>query len=292
MIIRQALILADKKLTKAKIASAALDAEVLLSYVTNRPKEFLYAHNEKALTTAQSKKFFTLIKRRSKSEPVAYLTHNKEFYGLNFYVDKNVLTPHPETELLVEEVLSFCARNLSSIKKIRLIDVATGSGCIAIALKKNLGRRLEVIASDISPQALQVAKENARLNRVSINFVASDLLSKLISGKKMPVFDIIVANLPYVDKKEIHSLPLASRKTIAFEPPVALYGGWHGLKLYHKLFQQINRLTPLPRLLACEISDKHPKEIKKIAQNYFPRASINIKKDLGGLPRIIIIENK
>src|SRR3989344_5687482 len=184
------------KLKKVDATSAILEAEVLLSAVLNQSKEFILTNPQLKITKAQEKKYKSLIKRREKFEPVAYLTREKEFYGLNFQVNKNVLIPRPETELLVEEIINEIKKseiwNLKSLPvqtgKIVIVDVGTGSGAIAIALKKHLPPT-KIIATDNSLAALKVARNNAKLNKVKIQFIYSDLISK-VKDK----IDIIAAN--------------------------------------------------------------------------------------------------
>ncbi|MFA5029464.1 MAG: peptide chain release factor N(5)-glutamine methyltransferase [Patescibacteria group bacterium] len=287
MTAKQALAAASKKLQNSGITSAGLDAEVILSFVLKKPREFLYAHGEKKLTDKQRQAFSKLISRRTRHEPVAYLTGNKEFFGLRFKVNKNVLIPRPETELLVEEAIAYCQKPPRSQKPI-LVDVGTGSGCIAVALKKSLPQA-QILALDISSKALKIASLNAEINKVKIEFFKSDLL-KNVGNKKI---DVIVANLPYLDDKEknlrLEKNQQAHRHSLDFEPKLALAGGKFGLELSDKLFQQIKKMAHQPRAIFCEIGHAYPQETKKLAQKYFPDSKIEIKKDLAGLNRILEI---
>ncbi|MFA5047608.1 MAG: peptide chain release factor N(5)-glutamine methyltransferase [Patescibacteria group bacterium] len=279
MTIRTSLILATQKLTAKKIPSASLDAELLLSHILQRPKIFLYAHNEYKLSQKQENDFKKSLARRLKHEPVAYITGRKEFFGLTFVVNKKVLIPRPETELLIEEAINYFECNNSS-KKV-LADIGTGSGCIAITLKKYLPR-LEVIATEKSSGAISVARENIKKNKVKIKVIQSDLLQK-IPHKKI---DIITANLPY--------LP-ANRKTLkdlSYEPKMALLAGRDGLDVYEKLFKQISALKTRPQLVLCEIDPSQNLKIKKLANTLLPEYSAETKKDLAGKYRLLKLAEK
>ena len=192
MNIKQALVFGAEKLKKIKINSAVLDAEILLSWILKKPKEFIYAHPEKIINSQQLTKFRKLINQCAKGMPIAYLTGHKEFYGLNFLVNKDTLIPRPETELMVEEVLKQIKND--KIKNFTLIDVGTGSGCIPICLVKifysvipaqaGIQEDLRIIGLDISKKVLLIACRNAKLHKVNnkIKFIKSDLLSSLMSN--------------------------------------------------------------------------------------------------------------
>ncbi len=265
-----------------------LGAEVLLSFVLGKNRDYLVTHPEAILTSEQESVLRELFVRFLKGEPVAYLTGEKEFYGLNFYVDKRVLIPRPETEMLVEEVIAF----VSNLKKdawynnrpLRIIDVGTGSGCIAISLAKHLPLE-NFTAGDISSEALQVAKNNAKRHEVynRINFQVSDLLEN-ISGD----FDIIVANLPYIGVEKFN---FVSRATREYEPHVALFGGEDGLVLYKKLFQQIVDRRFKPLLVLGEFGFLQVDFVRQILNTYFAQSQCVIKEDLAHIERIFLVKN-
>ena len=291
MTIEQALKNAIKKLQTKKITSAALDAEVLLSFVLKKPKEYLYTYPEKKLTKPQLKKFNQLVACRARLKPVAYLTGQKEFYGLSFFVSKNVLIPRPESELIIGEVLKFFKSEICNLKsEIHICDVGAGSGCLAVALAKQLslspgGRgtksegEIKIYATDISAKALTVARKNARLHNVKIAFLKGNLLIPLKSINP----EIIIANLPYLTKKQ------TKNKNLKYEPKTALDGGKDGLKFYKKLFQQINKFNLTPKLIIIEIDPAQAVKIKKIIKlspsNYIAKTV----KDCSQNNRIIII---
>lgn len=212
--------------------SPALDTEILLSHVLKKDRAFLFTYPEKKLTHSQEKKFKNLIVRRKKHEPVAYIVGYKEFYGLAFFVNHDVLIPRPETEKLVEKVIAHLKTKSCQLKT-SICDLGTGSGCLAIALAKNLPN-IQIWATDISRSALKIAKINAKMHRVSkhIKFVCSDLFSKIPQKIK---FDVIVANLPYLSQKQYKVAQLEIKK---YEPQLALVGGKTGMEIYKKLLSQ------------------------------------------------------
>ena len=276
MTIHQLINLGIKKLNKTS-PSAALDSEVLLSYVLKKPKEYLVVHMGNYVSPKQEKRFLTFINRRLLGWPVAYLTKSKEFYKLNLYVDKHVLIPRPETEGLVELVLNYLKVGSDQIGKINILDIGTGSGNIIISLAKKLGTKHNYFASDISPKAIAVAKKNAKRQKVKIKFVDGNLLEPW--GKQH--FDLIVANLPYLAK-------LVDPST-KFEPRGALVAAKKGLKLYEELFKQIYNLQPKSYNLFLEIGHDQAPAIKKLAKKFWPVSKTKIYKDLFGRQRYAVI---
>jgi len=286
MIIKQTLKLAAAKLSAHGLKLPRLEAEILLSAILKKPREFLLAHGERKLTASQISNFKLKISRRLGGEPVAYLTGHKEFYGLDFYVNKNVLIPRPETELLVQEAAKLITRNS---KLVTLVDVGTGSGCIAITLAKLTKQKL--MAIDISKKALAVAKQNAKLHGVAknIKFFKGDLLEPLLNSKFVIRHSsfVVLANLPYLDSKWKKLLKSSDSLGLKFEPKVAIAGGADGLSLYRKLAKQIKSLKKLNLTLLCEIGHLHGPKMKKI---FSFAKKIQIKKDLSGLNRLAIIK--
>ena len=284
MTISQAIAVATKKLQAKQLTSAQLDAEVLLSFVLKISREKLLTYPEKNLTATQTKKFQQLIIRRAQFKPVAYLIGQNEFYGLQLKVNKNVLIPRPETEELIELIV-----NLYKKKRIKIIDIGTGSGAIALALKKELPQA-SIIALDNSPLALKLARLNAKNNKLKIEFIKSDLLKKL--KKKQLSNSILAVNLPYVSKSEIKNFPLQLKKALSYEPAEAIFARNNGTELYEKLFKQLTTLENkyLPQLLLAEIGSYHYQDFLKLAKKYFPDRSVTIKKDLFGRPRFLIVE--
>lgn len=236
-----------------------IETEILLGHVLKKSKEFLYTHPEKKLTALELKKFKTLTKRRLKGEPIAYILGYKDFYGLRFKVNKNVLIPRPETEWLVEKALIQKNKN-------RILDIGTGSGCIAIAIKKH-SKTSKVTASDISFKALAVAKANARNQTVKIKFIKSNLFSNL-KGK----FDMIIANLPYVPTSDYKKL----KSNLKYEPKLAITDGTNTAEIYKRFLKDVkNHLSPKGLVLL---------EIDPSTKKYLPKQAL-IYKDIAGLPR-------
>jgi len=321
MIIKQALQWGIEQLKKANIDSAELDAELLLVYSLNSAiranrridRVWLYAHSESQLTNFQLKTYKLFIKQRVQREPVAYILGHKEFYGLDFEVNKNVLIPRPETEVIVDKAIEELKRSAlhdpclaGRQARSTIIDIGTGSGAIVVAVAKEQGAMskeqvVDFFALDNSLVALKVAKQNARRNGVGdrIRFFQGDLLEPLIkcSARIYPrpsdpkgSHYIIVANLPYIPTAELKTLQPEITK---YEPRMALDGGRDGLKYYREMFKQLSvfiRKHPcLSVLCFCEIDPRQTKNFKKLARKYFSKEKIKIIKDLAGKNRVVKI---
>lgn len=282
MTIKEVLAYATQQLQKNS-STAALDAEILLAHVLKKDRAFLFANPEKKISRYQYRQYQKLINRRKKAEPVAYIRHTKEFFGFNFYVDHRVLIPRPETETLVEFVLETLIKQKKA-EKLRICDVGTGSGCIAIVLAKKLPAA-KIYATDISKKALQVAKINAKKHKVQnqINFFCGDLLKPIPKNIK---FDVIVANLPYLT---IDQLKVTEKEIQLYEPKIALLAGREELTLYERLLQQIPNYIKKNGLVFLEIDPKFKdKFLKKIISEFkIVKKSITIKKDLANQDRVI-----
>lgn len=214
-----------------------LDAVALLSCALKKSKEYIYTYPEKKLSAKQAEKFRSFILRRRKHEPVAYIMGHKEFYGLNFLVTPAVLIPRPETETLIEAVKeTIGARDSNG----QIIDIGTGSGAIAVTLKKLLPKT-QVYTSDISSAALKLAKKNANRLHTKIIFKKGDLLAPFESllDVRRPI--VLTANLPYLSKAEWEKTRPDVKK---YEPRGALVGGERGWEIYEKLFRQIASTVP------------------------------------------------
>jgi len=254
-----------------------IETDLLLAHILKQPKEFLFLHPEKELMTEQMRKFTNFAKRRLKGEPIAYILGYKYFYGLKFKVNKDVLIPRPETESLVEHAILFIKKSPQPVK---VLDLGTGSGCIAISLAKNLPKRkVKIYASDISSKALVVAKTNARLHKANIKFIRSDLLEQL----KNEDFDLIIANLPY-GWAEWKNNSEAETIGLSYEPKQALFTGKQGLALIEKLLRQIKQMKKAPIVL-LEFDPRQKAKLQAIAQKLLPPLKINFFKDYRGLWR-------
>lgn len=283
------------------------ETELLIAHILKKPREFILAHPEQEITKAKKQKIIKNIKERSKGVPIAYLTGHKEFFGLDFLVNKNVLVPRPDTEIMVEEAIQEIKKPKN--QKIILVDIGTGSGCIPISIAKTLsnsspykgeaGGGFAVYAIDISPQALTIARKNAHINKTKIKFLRGDLLEPIIKNFKILKFQnskiIITANLPYLTPKQFKQEP-----SIQHEPKLALVAKKKGLELYEKLLKQISQLSKsylptgkagnLKPISYFEIDPSQASSIKKLIKKILPQAKIKIKKDLAGLDRVIIIK--
>lgn len=300
--IKQALKWATDKLAQNNISNPSLEADILLSFLLTRDREYLLSHPEERLSGVFFNKFKKMIEKRSTGRPTAQIIGHKEFFGLDFLVNKNVLIPRPETELIVEEVLKLVPSMLNE-KKIICIDIGTGSGCIIISLVKKLKncKKVEFFALDISNKALYVARQNAKEHGLvkKVIFRKSDLLKELIKKPKLLVTKhpiIITANLPYLPSSWKNKLDLPETIGLKYEPTIALEGGLDGLGLYRRLAKQIkwlieqgNKYQPNQKIaIFCEIDASQSKKISKL---FSFMKKIEIKKDLSGLDRLLVATN-
>ncbi|MGH9650423.1 MAG: peptide chain release factor N(5)-glutamine methyltransferase, partial [Terriglobales bacterium] len=229
MQLRQALNSAVDRLEAALVGSPRMNAEVLLMFVLACDRAYLYAHPERELTAEESARYDEALAERSTGKPSQYITGHQEFWGLDLVVTPAVLIPRPETEHVVETVLDLAR----GVKQPRMVDVGTGSGCIALALAHEL-QQAEIRACDISAEALEVARANAvRLELAGrVHFFESDLLAALPAE---PAFDFVVSNPPYVGESEPEKV---QREVREFEPKVAVFAGEKGLEVYQRLIPQ------------------------------------------------------
>ena len=212
-------------------------------------------------------------KRLSKGEPVQYIIGNVDFYGNLIEVNKNVLIPRFETEELVEKTMEYVKKYFK--EPLDIVDLATGSGCIAITLKKKLNANVDAV--DISKEALKIAQKNALQNKVNINFLKGDMLDPLT--KK---YDLLISNPPYIDPLE----PIDERVK-KYEPSIALYAEEKGLYFYKKILKDVKKYIKEKSLIAFEIGQNQGEELKKIASCYFPLENIKVEKDLQGRDRFL-----
>lgn len=267
-------LLADgaKMLTQAGIDEAELDAGYILEYITGLNSAQYFIHSEDIIEKNKAEEFFRLIERRSKRIPLSYVIGTRDFFGLTFKVDENVLIPEQETELLVEEVIKH-----SEGKSV--LDMCTGSGCIAISIAL-FGKPSKVAASDISEKALKVARENAKsLKAGEISFIQGDMFENVTDK-----FDIIVSNPPYIETGEIDELMPEVRDYI---PRLALDGDIDGLKFYRIISKEaVKKLNKNGRIF-YEIGYNQSRAVASILlENGF--TDVKIMKDYSGLDRIVM----
>ncbi len=274
MTLKQVLYRARQILTENGIEDAALEGELLLRHVLGIDRARLYSEPDRELGSEQEAEFWHLLQRRLGGEPSAYITGHREFYGLDFYIDRRVLIPRPETELLVAEAVRLVqAGNIAAVA-----DIGTGCGAIAISLVRHFPG-LKIYASDVSADALEVARINCEKHGVAdrVQLLHGDMLVPLPE----PV-DLITANLPYVGEKEITASGLAD-----FEPRLALDGGADGLdKIRHLCQQGRDKLRPQGVIL-LEIGQGQGGTVTDLLRRHFPAASVAVISDFQGIERVI-----
>lgn len=258
-----------------------------------KPREFVIAHPGYKLTWRQKLRFNHYVTQRKRGAPLAYITGHKEFFGLDFIVNRHVLIPRPETEGLVEAVIESGIMDNKLGEKILLIDVGTGSGCIPIAIIKTLKQKnIKTIGIDISKSALKAAKQNAKKHNVDITFLHGNLLGPLLLNHiSIQSYShlIITANLPYLSES-LH----ASEPSIQHEPRAALVAKDNGLFFYKKLLNQIKTIVMCYGLnITCfiEVDPSQSEPLTLYITSLFTTAKIEIKKDLAGQDRVICIKN-
>jgi release factor glutamine methyltransferase len=305
MDIRTALKEAMHRLREGGVPSHTLAAELLLMHVTGRERVWLYAHHEELLTPEQEQHYFELVARRIAGTPTQYLTGKQEFWGLEFEVAPGVLIPRPETEHVVEVALerfsvrrghSF-ARNTSlgaaSGGALRIADVGTGSGCLAIALAKEFPEA-SVVATDISSVALEIARRNAARHSVSsrIDFRRGSLLDSFLPSPLAPnpsplSFDLIVSNPPYIAQSDAAKL---QREVREHEPQQALFGGANGAEIYAPLIAQAGKLLRGGGIFVCEIGFGALDNIRPLLDEISIWTAVRVTNDLAGIPRVLSAE--
>lgn len=255
-----------------------LDARLLLEHVLSVNHSYLVAHGQELLPNEAWQQYHQLLTRASNHEPIPYLVGTAPFFDFELAVTTAVLIPRPETEELVEKAVRYSRR----FEQPRIVDIGTGSGCIAIALAHFLPNA-QITAVDISPAALTIAQQNAATYTPErINFCQGSLLEPIVTS-----VDIIVANLPYVTTAEWTALDDSVK---LFEPRLALDGGADGLELIQQLLQQaISKVTP-NGILLLEIGWQQGKAAAALGQQLFPLAKVSIEADLSGRERFLIIE--
>ncbi|MDR3721766.1 MAG: peptide chain release factor N(5)-glutamine methyltransferase [Candidatus Acidoferrales bacterium] len=279
------------RLREANVPSFTLVAELLLLYVAARDRTWLYAHPEEILSADTTSQYFALIQRRANGEPTQHLTGKQEFWDLEFEITSDVLIPRPETEHLIEVALDRLAlRELRAGRPPRLtgngltlVDVGTGSGCIAIALAKELPDA-NVYATDISATALDVARRNAARRGFAdrIRFLESDLFEAFTPVR----FDLIVSNPPYVGRRTAETL---AREVREHEPEVALYGGEEGYEFYAELVAQSHEFLKPGGLLVLELGHDSLPAVQPLLESRH-WTNLGVTNDLAGIPRVLAVE--
>ena len=280
MNLKEALNVASEELMKTGSLDAKLEAEVLLRHVLKIDRAAMFRDLDEDISMEDSSNIASLVKRRIKREPLAYITGVKEFYGLPFVVSEDVLIPRQETELLVDAAI-VQAKSLGK-NQISIVDVGTGSGAIAVSLALNIPTS-SIIAVDISEAALAIADDNRRTHGLysRIKLRRGNLLEPIIDK-----IDILVSNPPYIRSDKLTSL----QEEVLREPVVALDGGYDGLELIKRLlFQAVDKMSN-PGVILFEIDPDQASEAVKLCQQFFPSAITTVLKDLSNNQRAVLLE--
>lgn len=282
--IYEALSRATERLTHSGSPSPRLDAQVLLAHALGAERVALLTYPERALTPRQEQDFEALVGRRERDEPVAYITGHKEFFGLDFVVDRRVLIPRPETEMLVEAALRIARERLDAGVVPVVADIGTGSGAIPVALAVNEPRLPYLYAADISSGALAVARLNCERHHVTerVRLLRGDLLAPLPE----PV-DILTANLPYVGTDEMNAL---APSVSAYEPRLALFSGPGGVDLLRRFFTETRLSGKLQThaVVLLEIGYNQGELLSEYLRALWPGAAIRVEQDSSGWNRLLI----
>ena len=266
----------SKILKENFINSYWLDSELLLSKALNKKREYLFLNSKEKISDNSIDKFQNLINRRKNNEPVAYILNYKEFWKNNFYVNKNVLIPRPDTEILVEQVIKLYSRE----QKLSILDIGTGSGCIIISILKER-QKFSGSAIDISKKALNIAKYNAKIHHLNnrIKFYKSSV-DNFFKHK----YDLIISNPPYISSLKLKYL---EKDILGFEPIQALEGGMNGFNIIRKIIKQSFLLLKKGGKLILEIGFDQKFEMLKLLKRYgfFVNKTV---KDYGGRDRCLI----
>jgi release factor glutamine methyltransferase len=300
--IRSALKQGMAQLRAAETASHTLAAEVLLMHAINQDRAWLYSHPEGILDPAAAEKYCAFIARRAAGEPTQYITGKQEFWGLEFEVTPAVLIPRPETEHVMEVALARLGERGFKIhldtgaprKILDVADIGTGSGCLAVALAYELPHA-QIMATDISPAALEVARRNAARHTVPphnlverIQFVETDLLPSLPAGNQSPRFDLIVSNPPYIADSESASL---QREVREHEPHRALFAGPTGVEVYARIIDEAERQLRDRGIIVVELGHNSAEPVRALFDATSSSwTNLSITMDLAGIPRVLAAE--
>ena len=275
MNLKQALQSAIQQLGQAQVGSPRINAETLLMFVLGRDRAYLYAHGERVLSAEEILRYQQLTAERARGVPAQYITGHQEFWGMDLLVSPAVLIPRPETEHVVETVLELSQGRAGNI---RIVDVGTGSGCIALALAKELPQA-EIHATEISATALEVARANAARHQLAerVHFHQTDLLND-IAGMQ---FDFVVSNPPYVGESEKDTVEAQVRK---FEPQIAVFAGETGMEVFAKLIPQALKVLSPGGWLVMELAFSSYDRVRQLLLNW---SDLRFSNDLQGIPRVV-----
>ena len=275
--IKQTLTKGTIMLKNSNIESPKLKARLLLQYILKKSRQYLIVYDNQEVDKKAQWEYFVNIEKLTKGMPLQHITHTQEFMKMDFYVDENVLIPRPDTEILVEETIKIA----QTMERPKILDLCTGSGAIAISLKKYIPSA-QVYAVDISKKALEIAQKNAHRLEAEVKFIESNLFEKIKNEK----FDIIVSNPPYIKKSDINYLSQEVQK----EPQIALDGGYDGLDFYRKISYQAIDYLKFGSYLCFEIGYDQKEEVLEILKGIEHYTKAYCKKDLCGNDRVVITQ--
>ena len=279
MVIKEAINQAVIMLKNENIDAPKTKARMLLQATLKKTKEYIIIYDTQSITPKQREEYIRNVKRLISGEPLQYITGQQEFMKLNFLVNKDVLIPRQDTEILVQEVIEIAKKISNPV----ILDLCTGSGAIAISCAKYI-KNSKIFATDISGAAIEIAKRNASLNGVknNIEFMESNLFARLKDQK----FDIIVSNPPYIKESELKSLP----KDVQNEPEIALNGGKDGLNFYRRILYASYKFLNRQGYVCLEIGYNQKQDVLKILEEQKRYVNTYTKKDLGEKDRIIVTQ--
>ena len=256
------------------------EKKLALGQVLNLSNPEMLLNKDKKLTTQEYKKYKKIEKKIDKGIPIQYILKKANFYGIDFYVDKNVLIPRPETEILVERTQNLIKKYINTNnKQINILDIGTGSGAIAITLKV-LNSNYNITATDISSKAIKIAKKNSKKNKTDIKFIKTNLYQGI--NEK---YDLIISNPPYIDKNSTD----IEEKVKNNEPSIALFAENQGLYYYEKIIKNISTILKKEHIIAFEIGESQSRKIQELAGKYLPNDRVIIDKDYNGFDRYVFI---
>lgn len=259
------------------------ESELLFSEILNCDMLSLRLQGKRRLNHFESSSIASVLKRRLKGEPLQYILGDAEFMGLRFKVDSRVLIPRPETEILVEKAIELVASRKLQVASVNILEIGTGSGCIAVSLAKFLPGA-KITATDISEEALELARNNAVINGVKIDFFRADLFS--VDDQRPVAYDLIISNPPYIAQAQIAKL----QPEIQYEPRVALNGGRDGLDFYRRLSMESPRYLKPKGLLVIEIGFGQADEVREIFRESAKLVEKEAARDYNNIERILVLE--
>ncbi len=272
------------KNAQKRMEDAGYGEQAALLYMlelTNKEAHNLYMEFEEEMDKEIETAYEAGINRLLQGEPLGHVLGFEWFYGYRFHVGPDVLIPRPETEELVANVLAAYDEYFSTVENVTAVDIGTGSGAIAISLKKE-EENIHMMATDISEDAVTVAKQNADENEAVVNFMVGDMLEPLIN-RNLKV-DILISNPPYIPQEE-----QMEHSVVDYEPHVALFGGEDGLKFYRIIFENASKVLKERAMMAFEMGYNQKEALTAEARKYFPDAKIEVLKDMSGKNRMLFI---